>query len=80
MLQYFQCPAPVLHAQLGGETGVAIVKEKLIVAVARDRFPQLLERPFRRWMFCHIAMDDLSGPDLDGDEYMKHTEGATLFA
>jgi hypothetical protein len=56
------------------EDVIAIVKEELNIATARDRFAQILKSPFSRRMFSHVAVDDLSGSDLKYDKYIKDVE------
>jgi len=43
---------------------IPIMDEESIRLLARKAFPKLLERPFHRGMDRHIAMQNLSRPDL----------------
>jgi hypothetical protein len=54
------------RVQLRGKDGIAVVDEELIGMIARNGVPQLLERPLRRRMSCHIAMQDAAASDLQG--------------
>jgi len=58
----------VLHfrVQLRRKDRIAIVDEELIGMIARNGVPQLLERPFRRRMSRHIAMQNAAASDLHG--------------
>ena len=44
-----------------------IMQEKLVTAIVWKRFPQLLERPFRRGMFADVVVNQMSGSDLERD-------------
>ena len=50
------------RVQLRRKDGIAVVDEELIGMIARKGVPQLLERPLRRRMSCHIAMQDARLP------------------
>ena len=39
-----------------GEDTIAVMDEEAVVMVRWNRFTQLLQRPFRRWMRGHIDM------------------------
>ena len=53
---------------------MSIVQKKLVVLIARKRFPQLLQSPLRRRMFRDIEVKQTSGADLKGNESIKDTE------
>ena len=53
---------------------MSIMQEKFVTAIVWKRFPQLLERPFRRGMFADVVVNQMSGSDLERDEYIKDTE------
>ena len=63
-VEQYQRVAQALSGQ--PEDVIAIVKEELNIAVARDRFAQLLKSPSSRRMSSHVAVDDLSGSYLKG--------------
>ena len=42
--------------------------------IARNGLPQLLERPFRRRMSRHIAMQNTAASDLQGHEHEQNPE------
>ena len=42
--------------------------------IARNGVPQLLERPLRPWMSCHIAMQDAAASDFQGHEHEQNPE------
>jgi hypothetical protein len=46
--QHVNAPAPNLVIQIGGESLVPIMKEKLVISIAGKCFPQLLQRPLAR--------------------------------
>jgi hypothetical protein len=51
-----------------------MVQKKLVVLIARKGFAQLLQSPLRSRMLGDIEVEQTSGSDLKGDEYMKDTE------
>jgi hypothetical protein len=51
-----------------------IMKEKLAIAVARKRFPKLLQRPVSCRMRGDVEVNQTPGPDLESDEYIEDTE------
>src|SRR5215831_1827193 len=50
------------------EYAVAIVDDEAVGMVARQRFPELLQRPFRRGMGRGVEVENLAGSDLHDDE------------
>lgn len=50
------------RVQLRRKDRIAVVDEELIGMIARKGVPQLLERPFRRGMRRHIAMQNAAAP------------------
>jgi hypothetical protein len=72
--QYVDAPALDRFIQTGRERLVSIVQQKLVILIAREGFPQLLQSPLRRRMFGDIEVKQTSGSDLEGDEYIKDTE------
>ena len=55
------------------EDAVAIVDQEAVGMISRQRFPELLERPFRRGMGSDVLVDNLAGSNLYDD---KDVEGA----
>ena len=41
--------------------------------IARQRFPELLQRPFRRGMGRDVVVENLAGSDLQDDEDVEGT-------
>ena len=72
--QYVDAPASDRLIQTGRERLVSIVQKKLVVLIARKRFPQLLKSPRRRRMLGDIEVKQTSGSDLKRNEYIKDTE------
>jgi hypothetical protein len=62
------------RVQLRRKDRIAIVDEELIGMIARNGVPQLLERPFRRRMSRHIAMQNAAASDLQGYEHEQNPE------
>src|SRR5215831_11724549 len=56
------------------EDGVAIVDDETIRMIARQGFPELLHRPFRRGMGRDVLVDNLAGSDLHDNEDVEGTE------
>src|SRR5215467_2118614 len=46
------------------EDAVAIVDQEAVGMIARQRFPELLERPFRRRMSSYVLVENHAGSDL----------------
>jgi len=67
-------PALDRFIQTGRESLVSIVQQKLVILIAREGFPQLLQGPLRRRMFGDIEVQQTSGSDLEGNEYIKDAE------
>jgi hypothetical protein len=42
--------------------------------ISRQRFPELMQRPFRRRMGRHVLVDNLSGSNLYDDEAVEGAE------
>src|SRR5215813_4370015 len=57
------------------EYAVAIVDDEGMGMVARQRFPELLQRPFRRGMGRGVEVENLAGSDLHDDENVEGPEG-----
>src|SRR5215471_6955893 len=57
------------------EYGVAIVDDEAVGMVARQGFPELLQRPFRRGMGRGVEVENLAGSDLHDDENVEGPEG-----
>src|SRR5215471_3840505 len=57
------------------EYAVAIVDDKAVGMVARQRFPELRQRPFRRGMGRGVEVENLAGSDLHDDENVEGPEG-----
>src|SRR5215831_7251991 len=47
---------------------VAIVDDEAVRMIARQRFPEPLQRPFRRGMGRDVVVENLAGSDLHDDE------------
>ena len=60
------------RVQLRRKDRIAVVDEELIGMIARNGVPQLLERPFRRRMSRHIALQNTAAPDLQGHEHEQN--------
>src|SRR5215467_1393573 len=56
------------------EDGVAIVDDETIRMIARQGFPELLHRPFRRGMGRDVLVKNLAGSDLHDNEDVEGTE------
>src|SRR5215831_10819547 len=56
------------------ENAIAIMNEEAVGMTARQRFPELLERPFRRRMGRNVLVDDPAGSNLYDDEDVESTE------
>jgi hypothetical protein len=59
------------------EDAIAIVDDEVTGMAARQRFPELLQRPFRRRMGSDVLVENLAGPDLYDDE---DAEGSSFHA
>src|SRR5215469_15060128 len=57
------------------EDVVAIVDDETIRTIARQGFPELLQRPFRRRMGRDVVVENLAGSDLHDDEDVEGAEG-----
>src|SRR5215831_16604653 len=57
------------------EYAVAIVDDEAVGMVARQRFPELLQGPFRRRMRSDVLMKNLAGSDFYDDEHVEGAEG-----
>src|SRR5215471_316809 len=57
------------------EEAVAIVDQEAVEMIARQRFPELLQRPFRRGMGSYVVVDNHAGSDLYDDEDVEGAEG-----
>ena len=51
-----------------------IVEQKAVIFIAREGFPQLLQRPFRCRMFGDIEVKQPSGSDLESNKYIEDAE------
>src|SRR5262249_25159213 len=56
------------------EEAVAIVDEEAVGMISRQRFPELLQRPFRRGMGSYVVVENLAGSDLYDNEDVESTE------
>ena len=56
------------------EDAVPIVDDETIRMVARQRFPELLQRPFRRGMGRGVVVENPAGSDLHDDEDVEGVE------
>src|SRR5262249_28423439 len=63
-----------LRVQLRRKDRIAVVNEELIGMIARNGVPQLLERPFRRRMSRHIALQNTAASDFQGHEHKQNPE------
>src|SRR5215471_10027554 len=57
------------------EDAIAIMDEEAVGMTARQRFPELLERPFRRGMGRYVLVDNPAGSDLHDQEDVEGAEG-----
>ena len=57
------------------EDAIAIVEDEAIGMAARQRFPELRQRPFRRRMGSDVLVELLAGPHLYDDADVESTEG-----
>src|SRR5215831_14500417 len=53
---------------LFSEEAVAIVDQEAVGMISRQRFPELLQRPFRRGMGRDVVVDNPAGSNLYDDE------------
>jgi hypothetical protein len=51
-----------------GEDPVSIVDNESVRMIARQCLPELLERPFRRWMGSDVLVENPAGSDLHHDQ------------
>jgi hypothetical protein len=58
-----------------GENAVAVMQQKTVTMVNRDGFTQLLQRPVRRRVCCHIAMHNTAGRMFHQDKDVEHVKG-----
>ena len=56
------------------EDAVAVVNQEAVGMIARQRFPELLQRPFRRGMASDIVVENPARFDLHDDEDVEGTE------
>src|SRR5215831_5516377 len=56
------------------EDAIAIMDDEAIGMISRQRFPELLERPFRRGMGRDVVVENLAGSNLYDDEDVEGTE------
>src|SRR5215471_3719778 len=56
------------------EDAVTIVDDEAVWMIARQGFPELLQRPFRRGMGRDVVVDNLAGSDLHDNEDVEGTE------
>src|SRR6516164_7480211 len=57
------------------EDAVPIVDDEAVRMIARQGFPELLQRPFRRGMGRDVVVENLAGSDLHDNEDVEGTEG-----
>src|SRR5215469_14967894 len=69
---YAQIPKTLVD--LRSEDTVPIVDDEAIGVIARQRFPELLQRPFRRGMVRDIVVDNPPRFYLHDDEDVEDTE------
>lgn len=53
---------------------IAVVDQKAMPRLARDRGTTLLDRPVRRRMLGHVPMDDPARADVEHDEHIQDAE------
>src|SRR5215469_13074616 len=61
--------------ELMSEDAIAIVDDEAIGMVTRQRFPELLQCPFRRGMGRGVEVENLAGSNLHDDENIEGPEG-----
>src|SRR6516164_6965388 len=61
--------------ELMSEDAIAIVDDEAIGMITRQRFPELLQCPFRRGMGRGVEVENLAGSDLHDDENVEGPEG-----
>src|SRR5215467_1206322 len=69
---YAQISKTLVH--LLSEDTVPIVDDEAVGMIARQRFPELLQRPFRRGMVSDVVVENLPRFDLHDDEDVEGTE------
>src|SRR5215471_11171499 len=57
------------------EDAVAIVDQEAVGMISWQRFPELLQRPFRRGMGSDVLVENPAGSDLYDDEDVEGPEG-----
>jgi hypothetical protein len=70
---------------------MSIMTEETVLVIAWYRLAQLLNRPFSRWVLCHVAMKNATGSDFhdhknietlkarsDGDHEVACQEGSRM--
>ena len=72
--EYSQSHVRDRSVELGRKDSIVIVDEETVTMVRRDGFPQLLQRPGRCWVGCHITMHNPSGLVFDNDQYVEHAK------
>jgi hypothetical protein len=51
-----------------------IMEQKVVILIAREGLPQLLQGPIRSRMFGDIEVKQTSESDLESNEYIEDTE------
>ena len=63
-----------LPVQLPWEDRIAVVDRELIRMIARDRFPELLQRPVCGRMRGHVVVENTAAANFHYDENHQHPE------
>jgi hypothetical protein len=67
-------PLHQLLIELRRENGVTVVNGEAIRPLVRESFPKLLQRPLRRRMGGHIALQDPSRSDFEHHQHIKELQ------
>src|SRR5215472_3133721 len=62
------------------EDAVPIMDDEAVGVAARQRFPELLQRPFRRGVRRGVEVENLAGSSLHDDENIEGSESAEVLA
>jgi len=60
--------------QLPGEDRIVVVDQELIRMIARDRFPELLQRPVCGRMRGYVVVENAAAANFHHDENQQHLE------
>jgi hypothetical protein len=66
---------PHLLIELLGENAVAVMDQKTVAMVGRQRFTQLLDRPWRRGMRRHIGIQNPASRMFHDHKDIEETKG-----